>query len=70
MRGTTEKSAGEEPVDSPQNSKPLKEQIKQMLDTEKNSTSKYENIFPTFHPRPSVRKGFRRKKGDSPLVNF
>ena len=34
MRGTTEKTAGEEPVDSPQNSKPLKEQVKQMLDTE------------------------------------
>ena len=68
MRGTTEKSAGEEPVDSQQNSKPLKEQIKQMLDTEKNSTSKEENVFPTFNSEPSVRNGFRRKKGDSPLV--
>ena len=68
MRGTTEKSAGEKPVDSPQNSKPLKEQIKQMLDTETNSTSKDENIFPTVHPKPPVRNGFRRKKGDSPLV--
>ena len=28
-------------------------------------TSKDENIFPTFHPKPSVRNGFRRKKGDS-----
>ena len=68
MRRTTEKSAGEESVDSPQNSKPLKEQIKQMLDTEKNSTSKEENVFPTFYPKTSVRNGFRRKKGDSPLV--
>ena len=68
MRGTTEKSAGEEPVDSPQNSKHLKAEIKQMLDTEKNSTSKEENVFPTFYPKPSVRNGFRRKKGDSPLV--
>ena len=24
--------------------------------------------FPTFYPKPSVRNGFRRKKGDSPLV--
>ena len=39
-----------------------------MLDTEKNSTSKEENIFPTFHLKPSVKNGFRRKKGDSPLV--
>ena len=68
MRGTTEKSAGEEPVDSPQHSKPLKEQIKQMLDAEKNSTSKEENVFPTLYPKPSIRNGFRRKKGDSPLV--
>ena len=56
------------PVDSPQNSQPLKEQIKQMLDAEKDSTSKEENTFPTFYPKPSVRNGFRRKKGDSPLV--
>ena len=56
------------PVDSPQNSQPLKEQIKQMLDAEKDSTSKEENTFPTFYLKPSVRNGFRRKKGDSPLV--
>ena len=68
LRGTAEKSAGEVPVDSPQNSKPLKEQIKQMLDAEKDSTSKEENTFPNFSPKPSVRNGFRRKKGDSPLV--
>ena len=39
-----------------------------MLDAEKDSTSKEENTFPTFYPKPSVRNGFRRKKGDSPLV--
>ena len=39
-----------------------------MLDAEKDSTSKEENIFPTFYPKPSVRNGFRKKKGDSPLV--
>ena len=39
-----------------------------MLDAEKNATSKKENTFPTFYPKPSVRNGFRRKKGDSPLV--
>ena len=55
------------PVDSPIDSKPLKE-IKQMLDAEKDSTSKEENTFSTFYPKPSVRNGFRRKKGDSPLV--
>ena len=53
------KSAGEVPVDSPIDSKPLKE-IKQMLDAEKDSTSKDENTFPTFYPKPSVRNGFRR----------
>ena len=39
-----------------------------MLDAEKNSTSKEENVFPTFYSKSSVRNGFRRKKGDSPLV--
>ena len=39
-----------------------------MLDAEKNYTSKEENTFPTFYPEPAVRNGFRRKKGDSPLV--
>ena len=68
MRVTTEKSAGEEPVDSPQNSYPLKEQIKQKLDAGKTSTSNEENISPTFYHKPSVRNGFRRNKGDSPLV--
>ena len=55
------------PVDSPIDSKPLKE-IKQMLDAEKDSTSKKENTFPTFYPKPSVRNVFRRKKGESPFV--
>ena len=39
-----------------------------MLDAEKDSTSKEENTFPIFYPKPSVTNGFRRKKGDSPLV--
>ena len=39
-----------------------------MLDTEKKSTSEEENVFPTFYPKPSVRNGFRRKKGEGPLV--
>ena len=39
-----------------------------MLDAEKDSTSKEENTFPTFYPKPNVRNGFRRKKGDSPFV--
>ena len=42
LKMDTEKSAGEVPVDSPQNSKPLKEQIKQMLGLEKDSTKKEE----------------------------
>ena len=70
MRGTTEKSAGEKPVDSPQNAKSLKEQIKQMLDAEKNSTSSEENISPIFYHKPSVRNGFRSKKVDSPLYTI
>ena len=37
-----------------------------MVDVEKNFTSRKGN---TFNPKPSVRNGFRRKKGDSPLVN-
>ena len=53
------------PVDSPQNLQPLKEQLELMVDVGKNSTSKKGN---TFSPKPSVRNGFRRKKGDSPLV--
>ena len=39
-----------------------------MLYAEKDSTSKEENTFPTFSPKAYVRNGFRRKKGDSPLV--
>ena len=39
-----------------------------MLGLEKNSTKKEENTTHTFTHSPSVRNGFRRKKGDSPLV--
>ena len=35
-----------------------------MLDAEKISTSKEENVFPTFYPKPSLRNGYGRKKGD------
>ena len=68
-RGTTHKSKGEEPVVSPNDSKPLKE-IKQMLELEKNS-SKYTSVDDTSHsftPTSNVRNGFRRKKGDSPFT--
>ena len=39
-----------------------------MIDVGENSTSKEENTFPIFCPKPSVRNGFRRRKGDNPLV--
>ena len=66
VRGTTVKSTGEVPVDSPNDSKPLRE-IKQMLNFEKNSSkANSENISShTFNPTSNVRNGFRRKKGDS-----
>ena len=35
---------------------------------QRKTTSKEENTFPTFYPKPSVRNGFRRKEGDSPLI--
>ena len=49
------------PVDSPIDCRPLKE-IKQMLDAEKDSTSKEKNTFPTFYPKPSVRNGLEGRK--------
>ena len=63
------KSAGEVPVDSPTDSKPLKE-IKQMLESEKNSpnSTSVDDTSHTFVPTPNIRNGFRRKKGDSPFV--
>ena len=67
MRGTTEKSTGEVPVDFPEDYKPLRE-IKQMLESEKNSSKSVEETTHTFIPSPSFRNGFRRKKGDSPFV--
>ena len=39
-----------------------------MLGFEKDSTKKEENTTHTFTHTPNVRNGFRRKKGDSPLV--
>ena len=57
------------PVDSPIDSKPLKE-IKQMLESEKNSSNStsVDDTSHTFVPTPNVRNGIRRKKGDSPFV--
>ena len=57
------------PVDSPIDSKPLKE-IKQMLESEKNSSNStsVDDTSHTFAPTPNVRNGFRRKKVDSPFV--
>ena len=69
IRRTAEKSAGEVPVDSPIDSKPLKE-VNQMLESEKNSynSTSVDDTLHTFVPTPNVRNGFRRKKGDSPFV--
>ena len=55
-------------VDSPNDSKPLRE-IKQMLNLEKESSKNdSENKSShTFNPTPRVRNGFRRKKADSPF---
>ena len=55
------------PIDSPKDSKPLRE-IKQMLESEKDSTSKKETTGKLEYERSTARKGFGRKKGDSPFV--
>ena len=57
------------PVDSPNDSKPLRE-IKHMLNLEKESSKdNSENTSShTFTPTSNVRNGFRRKKGDSPFT--
>ena len=57
------------PVDSPIDSKPLKE-MKQMLKSEKNSSNStsVDDTSHTFVPTANVRNGFRTKKGDSPFV--
>ena len=56
-------------VDSPNDSKPLRE-IKQMLNLEKESSkdNSENKSSHTFNPTPRVRNGFRRKKGDSPFA--
>ena len=56
-------------MDSPNDSKPLRE-IKQMLNLEKESSkvNSENNSSHTFTPTSNVRNGFRRKKGDSPLT--
>ena len=57
------------PVDSPNDSKPLRE-IKQMLNLEKESSkdNSKNTSSHTFSPTSNVRNGFRRKKGDSPFT--
>ena len=62
-----EKSTEEVPVDSPNEATPLKEQLKEMLNLSKNS-DETKDAKHTFIPTPTVRNGFRRKKGDNPLV--
>ena len=66
-RKTAEKSTEEVPVDSPNETTPLKEQLKEMLNLSKNSDETKDTKH-TFIPTPTVRNGFRRKKGDNPLV--
>ena len=58
----------EVPVVSPIDSKTLKE-IKQMLESEKNSSNStsVDDTSHTFVPTSNVRNGFRRNKGDSPF---
>ena len=64
---TAEKSTEEVPVDSPNETTPLKKQLKEMLNLSKNS-DEIKGTKHTFIPTPTVRNGFRRKKGDNPLV--
>ena len=59
-KGNSDKSVREVPVDSPIDSKPLKE-IKQMLESEKNSSN-------STSVDDTSQNGFRRKKGDGPFV--
>ena len=56
-------------MDSPNDSKPLRE-IKQMLNLEKESSkaNSENNSSHIFTPTSNVRNGFRRKKGDSPFT--
>ena len=55
------------PVDSPDETVPLKKQLKEMLNLSKNPDETKDTRH-TFVPTPTVRNGFRRKKGDNPLV--
>ena len=55
------------PVDSPNETTPLKKQLKEMLNLSKNSDETKDTKH-TFIPIPTPRNGFRRKKGDNPLV--
>ena len=65
------KSCEEVLVDSPNDSKPLRE-IKQMLNVEKESSKndpENKNSH-TFNPTPRVKNGFRRKKGTVLLLTI
>ena len=55
------------PVDFPNETTPLKKQLKEMLNLSKNSDG-IKDTKHTFIPTPTVRNGFRRKKGDNRLV--
>ena len=56
-------SPAEAPVDSQNDSKP------QTKDTSQNSNSESDSkLFAEIDSTPKVRKGFRRKKGESPYV--
>ena len=52
-------------VDSPKDSK---QEVKQMLESEKNSADKKETVEKLEYEKFTTRNGFRRKKGDSPFV--
>ena len=54
-------------VDFPNETTTLKKQLKEMLNLSKNSDETKDTKH-TFIPTPTVRNGFRRKKGDNPLV--
>ena len=55
------------PVDSPNETTPLKEQLKEMLNLSKN-LDETKDTRHAFIPTATVRNGFRRKKKDNPLV--
>ena len=65
--GNAENSTEEVLADSPNETTTLKKQLKEMLNLSKISDETTDTKH-TFIPTPTVRNGFRRKKGDNPLV--